>query len=53
MKHLSIEDIQDKLNKIEETIIVKEPKKVKYETNYEILEERMSMIDRETKDYKN
>lgn len=51
MKHLSIEDIQDKLNKLEEKIIVKEPNKVKYETNYEILEERMSMFDRETKDY--
>lgn len=51
MKHLSIEDIQDKLNKLEETIIVKEPNKVKYETNYEILEERMSMFDRGTKVY--
>lgn len=51
MSHLSIEDIQDKLNKLEETIIVKEPNKVKYEINYEILEERMSMFDRETKDY--
>lgn len=46
-----MEDIQDKLNKLEETIIVKEPNKVKYETNYEILEDRMSMFDSETKDY--
>lgn len=51
MSHLSIEDIKDKLNKLEETIIVKEPNTVKYETNYGIQEERMSMFDGGTKYY--
>lgn len=52
MSHLSVEDIQDKLKKLEETIIVKEPnKEVKYETSYGIQEERMSMFDGGTKNY--